>query len=95
MSFTKNEHFIHDDTLEVNDSGISVNVEPAETCEAAESQIVAPRGELTREGEGSYWNLQQTYRNANFLPEVNNYDHTDYTVQEEAIMLLFVMKHFC
>lgn len=95
MSFTKNERFIHDDTLEVNGSGISVEVELAETYEAAENQVVAQREKLTKEEAGSYWNLQQKYCNANFLPEGNiNYYHTDYTVQESAISAYICYEAF-
>lgn len=86
MSFSANEHFIHDNALKVDGSGISVEVELAETCEAAESQVVAQREKLTKEEAGSYWNLQQTYCNANFLPEANvNYNHTDYSDPGNAI----------
>lgn len=86
MSIAANEHFIHDDTLEVDKSGITVEVELAETCEAAESQVVAQREKLSKEEEGSCLNLQQTYCNADFLPEGSiNYYHTDYTVQKDAI----------
>lgn len=87
MSFTANQCFIHDDTLEADKGGISVNVELAETLEAAETQVIRQREKLTEEGQpNSYRNWQQTYCNADFLPEGNlNYDYTDYNDWEKAM----------
>lgn len=87
MSFSANQRFIHDYTLEADKGGISVEVELAETFETAENQVISQRNKLMNGGQSnSYEDWQRIYCNANFLPEGNlNYEHTDYSDQGMAI----------
>lgn len=96
MGYTANQFFIHGGTLEVHDSGISVEVQLAETLEAAEAQVISQRERLSdEERPDSYRSWQQTYCNANFLPESNvNYDHTDYSDWGKAVEAFICYEAF-
>ncbi len=96
MSFSANQRFIHDDTLEADKGGISVEVELAETFETAETQVISQRDKLMNGGQpNSYMNWQHIYCNANFLPEGNlNYDHTNYSDWGLAINAFILYEAF-
>ena len=96
MNYAAGEYFIHDSTIEVTGSGISVDVTLAEDYEAAANQVADQRERLQDVSRAdSYMQLQNIYRNAEFLSRDNlNYNKTDYTDRDAAIEAFILYEAF-